>query len=750
MRFWYEGTIPGGVRPVDLFDAVAELSGEEARVAARAFGYELIAGPAEVVPPLAGRLIAIVRPQAEGRFALTAAVQASEVRACHEEMIVVRRLPAESESEPASELVSRTKPAPKVAAAEADGIDPWVPADDTPVDNIEAARDPIVPVRTPLVLRGRVGRGGTNDATEVLAVQRALIAVRRLSAPDANAERPTGTGPVPDARLTRTIEAIERLQRDVGRRVDGRIDPRGTTLRNLNSVIPTPTPAERTAMAARRAAIALTQATGATITGAVGRTSRGNAVADVRTVQRRLVEVGALDSAHGESPAAGATERVRSASLPRTIVAIRRFQREVRRWRSRRTIAGRITPRVVAPGDATLALLGRITRYTITVGSTTLSLRDYVDSRHTRDVGGVSFRGTARPSAIPVRDYLALGLTAPQAAALRWVSRHEGNFDAINTYDRARVSVGFIQFAGGRGLPPYLALLKSRHPRTFRERLGRFGIDVEFDVVGGDVNQARVVVVDPATGSVRRGSEAEAVARDDKRLTAVLILSGRDPTVQRAQIEAATRNYVLEALAKRARIGGRRVRLERLIHSERGLAMLFDRAIQEGTGRGPQRFRRVAEARAREGPPGTMPTEQAILAGVVDDLEAAAGVFTQSAAARAALATLDAEARDSDATVAGLLSLAALTDARSAVANAIQHLGNTVSLDAALLRSIRTSLTSAQSKLRFSPPPGSLATLRTEISASSSLLSHGGEPLKNAPAFKRRIDRIVGSSLRSP
>src|SRR5712692_7918201 len=162
-------------------------------------------------------------------------------------------------------------------------------------------------------------------------------------------------------------------------------------------------------------------------------------------------------------------------NLRATIAALRAFQRDVRFWVSKGRVTGAITPGVAAPGDATAALLDRVSVYSMTVGPAHLSLRDHVVSGATRSEVGVMFVGTALPSAIPVADYqaaLAPTMADPQqragaAAALKLVSTHEGNFDAINTYDRALVSVGFIQFAGGRGLPPYLALLKARQPAKF-------------------------------------------------------------------------------------------------------------------------------------------------------------------------------------------------------------------------------------------------------------------------------------------
>src|SRR5262249_27503987 len=154
---------------------------------------------------------------------------------------------------------------------------------------------------------------------------------------------------------------------------------------------------------------------------------------------------------------------------------------------------------------------------------------------------------------------------------------------AINTYDRALVSVGFIQFAGSRGLPRYLALLKARQSAKFRDLIQKFGVDVEFDVGRGAIDTARTVVVDPGGNRVLRSTAAEAAIPDDKRLTTALVVSGRDRDVQLTQIEAAVRDYVipiLNATVSWASASRQRAALKDLLRSQKGMAALFDRCIQ--------------------------------------------------------------------------------------------------------------------------------------------------------------------------
>jgi hypothetical protein len=427
---------------------------------------------------------------------------------------------------------------------------------------------------------------------------------------------------------------------------------------------------------------------------------------------------------------------------------------------------------VVAPGDATATLLDRVSVYNMTVGTTTISFRDHVVSSATRSEAGVMFRGTALPSALPLAAYQGLGLTASEAKALRLVSTHEGNFDAINTYDRALVSVGFIQFAGSRGLPHYLALLKARQPAKFRELLQKLGIDVEFTVAQGALHAPRVVVLDPAGARVLRGTAAETAIRDDKRLTAALIVSGRDREVQLVQIEAAIRDYVRPALNASVSwsVGAPvRARLGDLLRSQKGLAALFDRAIQEGLGAARRRFERVLQRLVRAGVPNPVPAgavtpalavlqsrEGDVLAELERDLQAATDVGARITRARAALATLSQAAGGPGATLASVLARPELSDARRAVRDARTGLSGVVNVSAppnvtveAALGALNTTLQAEETRLSLTPSPPSLGELATILGASRDALATVAPPLSTAPLFLARVQRIRRSTLDS-
>lgn len=622
----------------------------------------------------------------------------------------------------------------------------------------EASPAPVTPARSSLTITNTVGRGGRNQAADVRAVQARLVELGLLDATAAAEENPPG--PVADeSALSRTIGAIEQLQRQINAPVDGKIDLTGATRQELERRGSTPSTADLTAIANARTAIRQATSRGLRITRPVGATSSGNVPDDVSAVQRRLVEIGRLRVAHGETPAAGTTPIPESA-LTTTIAALRTFQNEVRFWIARGTLKGAVTPGVVAPGDATAALMDRITVYTMTIGAVTLTFRDHIPNASTQSETGVAIIGTASPSALPAAAFRGLGLSAAEAASLKAVASHEGNFDAVNTYDRALVSVGFIQFAGGRGLPRYLAWLKSKQPAKFRDLLQAVGIDVEFALKDGKVESPQIVVWDPATGAALRGQAAETSIRDDKRLTTALSLSGRDRDVQLAQIEAAVRDYVRPALDARITVSGRSAaRLGTILRSQKGMAALFDRSIQEGVERARRRFERVIQrVAAAAGAPPSVPMLQAregdILAELERDLQAAADVAQRIAEARAALLTLSNAATTDGASVPSLLVRPELADARRAVASARTGLGGIVNVSSPrgvpierTLQTMATTLEGEASRLSLTTAPPGAPALASVFTLSRQALATIAAPVSTAPAFLSRIQRIRRSPL---
>ena len=673
---------------------------------------------------------------------------------------------------------------------------------------------PVVPMLPQISIARSVGKGGRNQVVDVRPVQDRLLALRYLSQEDHTKEVPAAgaTGTVPANRLSATISAIENLQREVlgATAPDGQIGPGGKTLQALNRAIPRPTAGEYAAAATARASITHTVTRGVTITGPVGNASKAavakgeaNRPADVTAVQQRLVQLGYLSAGHTEQPAAGSTASVPSANLRQTAEAIASFQnKRVKFWRTRGQVKGDITSGVVAPGDATLDLLSKISTYREQFSSgEDISFDDFQANQYTRFPEGTSVIGIAKPGALPVAEYAAVGLTPAQTNALRFVSQHEGNFDALNTYDQARVSFGFIQFAGGRGLPPFMALLRARRPAVFGQMFGTFGIGVEFNVAGGSIRNASVVLLDPTSQRVLRGVEAETWIRKSPQLSAAFIRAGRNVDVQRVQIEAATRDYVLNSLATpvtfeadvcevlaapngaveetragaKARAiratprygslkGAKRIRdrsvttsarIETLLTSEQGIAILMDRAIQDGPGPGGAGALRIVGALRwvadREGSTDIAQVagrEHMVLQQVADDYTADADISDQLGAAISAVEALRRAAKD--ATVAGVVALASANAARQAVDRALENVPRKSFV--AVRTQLSKELPAQRARLNFAPPPADVTALQTLLREISDALRRLQSPVQadNARAKLKRVKDVLTSALGAP
>lgn len=178
--------------------------------------------------------------------------------------------------------------------------------------------------------------------------------------------------------------------------------------------------------------------------------------------------------------------------------------------------------------------------------------------------------------------FAAAGMTPSEARIMSAVSRQEGGFDAINTYDTGFVSVGFLQFVtmgtGRNSLTDVLAREKAERAADYQQDFRRFGIDID--------GTGTLDVVDPGTGAELTGPAAVSRVIDDKRLTAVFQRAGRSSTAFRvAQIEVAKARYWPTGDPFTVTINGTPVsgKVSDLIRSEAGIATLFDRKVNRGS-----------------------------------------------------------------------------------------------------------------------------------------------------------------------
>ena len=188
------------------------------------------------------------------------------------------------------------------------------------------------------------------------------------------------------------------------------------------------------------------------------------------------------------------------------------------------------------------------------------------------------------------------GLSRFESNVMRAVSRLEGGFDSVNTYDTGFVSVGFIQFAslaeGAGSLGPVLRLQKATRREDFERDFRQFGLDVDAD--------ATLVAVDPATGAEVRGPEANRAIIMDKRLIAVFQRAGRTSAAFRtAQITEAKRRFYPADNEFSVNLDGQilRGRVRDIVRSEAGMATLLDRSVNLGNIRvlGPEVARLMRE-----------------------------------------------------------------------------------------------------------------------------------------------------------
>ncbi len=227
-------------------------------------------------------------------------------------------------------------------------------------------------------------------------------------------------------------------------------------------------------------------------------------------------------------------------------------------------------------------------RYFLTVpllsgGSVVANMRDNLtNSRYMVYPNGILYAGQSS-LALDIGSVQAVGLTWAQAKALQYVSTHEGKFDAINSYDKAIFSYGFIQFTGaaavGASLNRLLASMEANAPSQFARVFQRVGIDTE---------AGNVTVLDD-NGSKLYGDNAWLYIQRNPRLYGAFIQAGYDPTLVREQLRMANTLYVQPALNYKldVNVAGINIHIPRLsdiLTSEAMLTIVIALAVNQGNG----------------------------------------------------------------------------------------------------------------------------------------------------------------------
>lgn len=261
-----------------------------------------------------------------------------------------------------------------------------------------------------------------------------------------------------------------------------------------------------------------------------------------------------------------------------------------------------------APFQVTKVPEGDFQRITITVpncGGQTIQarMRNNINySSHMVYPEGVSYAGLS--NVVPdVATIQQVGLSTQQAKALQYVSTHEGKFDAINSYDKAIFSYGFIQFAGaaavGASLNRVMASMKTNASAAFSRIFQSVGIDVSGGVV---------------TAGGNSGDNTWLYIQKNLPLYGAFIQAGFDKELVREQLRMANDLYVQPALNWKldVNVGGITVavpQLKSILKSEAALTIVIALAINQGNG---GMGRMVADAVGRVGAQSGLTTAAAL------------------------------------------------------------------------------------------------------------------------------------------
>lgn len=170
-----------------------------------------------------------------------------------------------------------------------------------------------------------------------------------------------------------------------------------------------------------------------------------------------------------------------------------------------------------------------------------------------------------------IAKYLEIdGHSVDLASALATTSCLEGGFDAIQTYDSARFSWGFIQFGGTGSLTGLVQRLEAECPEAYDRYFARNGIFVRNN---------RLFIRRP--GGIFSGKQALDRLHDDPRLWKFFIQASHDSDVRHMQVRHAYENFYRSIanlyLPSHAQTLG-----DLVGGSDWGRAVIFDRAVNGG------------------------------------------------------------------------------------------------------------------------------------------------------------------------
>lgn len=233
--------------------------------------------------------------------------------------------------------------------------------------------------------------------------------------------------------------------------------------------------------------------------------------------------------------------------------------------------------------DKTFDAASNCNRYKLTVrllnGQTVVAqMRDNnSNSAHMVYANGVMYAGQSNIQ-LDVNSIASIGLSQNHAKALQYVSVHEGKFDAINSYDKAIFSYGFVQFVGkqehGASLNDVLNSMRTNAGNAFQQVFGRVGIGSE----------GRTVTVLDDRGSKLTNDQAWLYIQKDVRLAGAFIQAGFDPSLVLEQLRMANNLYVQPSLKRAIDVNGMQRPLGEFITTEGLVTAVIAIAVSRGVG----------------------------------------------------------------------------------------------------------------------------------------------------------------------
>lgn len=230
------------------------------------------------------------------------------------------------------------------------------------------------------------------------------------------------------------------------------------------------------------------------------------------------------------------------------------------------------------------------TVYNFEIDGETVTLSDRVDSWATKYEAGLVEADRAVKTKLD--DVLATTtLSESNKKILRAISDNESGgapWSSVNTYDRAVLTWGLVQWTGGSksDLTAALTTIKTVAPDAFAARFEKYGIDVVDDQL----------VITGADGSTKKGDDAAMGILESPTLSAVMSRAGLDSKIQQAEVAAAAQQQITGPLSDTFTVDGKKLRYSQVLTSEFVVGLFADQVVNSGKGGTQQRVANAVRA----------------------------------------------------------------------------------------------------------------------------------------------------------